>query len=374
GQSDLDLARRDELGEQHVALAHVGPELRELPEIRQAGLGAPLLDERRHPLGVGRLDPDAALPLRVEEAEIVRRQLLAPHFRGVVGDDEEIHAVGDPHAVLRHRGGRQVGEVGRVELGEELLARHHLHLRGVRLDDVDREAARARLGDCALHHLLADRPPQLHLDAGLLFERLRERARLGGRERGVERERAVLGPSGSTQAGGAQEDDQRGEWRSHCFAVKLFYDEVPPQEHGSVYRKTRFSCRPRPRPRSRTITSRKSAAPSSSRTGARTAAAWSARRTWRSRRPRAACAAASTWDTTATRRRAASTRWCTRSTPAPTPPSTATRGTRSSSSSRARAGARSTACAAGGSPGTRSTFPPGAGIATATTAPGSRAL
>ena len=31
---DRDLARGDELGEQHVALAHIGPELRELPKIR----------------------------------------------------------------------------------------------------------------------------------------------------------------------------------------------------------------------------------------------------------------------------------------------------------------------------------------------------
>src|SRR4030095_1222488 len=114
---------------------------------------------------------------------------------------------------------------------------------------------------------LVARPPQLHLDAGLLFERLRERPGLGGRERGVERERAVLRPAGgaqagSAQAGGAQEKDERGERRSHCFAVKLFYDEVPPREHGSIYRKA--PCRPRPRPRSRTTTSRSSAAPSSS--------------------------------------------------------------------------------------------------------------
>ena len=78
-----------------------------------------------------------------------------------------------------------------MEFREQLLAREHLHLGAVRLDDVDREPASLRLRHHALHHLIGQRAPQLHLDAILLFERVGERLRLGWRERRIEDEAAL---------------------------------------------------------------------------------------------------------------------------------------------------------------------------------------
>src|SRR5258706_2229784 len=127
-EADRDFARGDELREEDVALAHVGLHLAQLAEEAHAALLAPGLDQGRHPLGVGRLDADASLPLRVEEAAIAGRQLGLAHLRGVVGDDEEIQAIGDPEPVLRDGAGGNVGEVRRLHGAQHLLPLHHIRL------------------------------------------------------------------------------------------------------------------------------------------------------------------------------------------------------------------------------------------------------
>ncbi len=79
-----------------------------------------------------------------------------------------------------------------MEFREQLLAREHLHLGAVRLDDVDREPPSLRFRHHALHHLVRKRAPELHLDAVLLLERVGERLRLGRRERRIQDEAAFL--------------------------------------------------------------------------------------------------------------------------------------------------------------------------------------
>jgi hypothetical protein len=175
-----------------VALAYIRAHLGELAEVRHALLVAPGLDERGHPFGVGGLDADAPAPLGIDEALVGGRDLGALHLVGVEADDEEIHAVGKPHAMRGDRLRRQVGDVRRVEFRQQLLARQHLHLRAVGLDHVDRMAPPLGLGDGALHDLLRDRAPQLDLHAVFLLERLGEGLRLGRRERGVKHQGALL--------------------------------------------------------------------------------------------------------------------------------------------------------------------------------------
>ena len=127
--------------------------------------------------------------------------------------------------------------------------------------------------------------------------------------------------------------------------------------------------RPRRRPASRTTTCRRSAAPTSWRSGASTATPSSG---WddvemhdTARGMRAAC----TWAPTPTGPPAPWTPWSTRSTPASPRPSTATPGTRCSWWSAAGAGPRSTASASSGARATRSTSRHGPGTGTATRAP-----
>src|SRR5262249_22085860 len=85
-----------------------------------------------------------------------------------------------------------VDDVRALEASDHALARERLELGRVGLDDVDRVAARFRLVQRALHHLRAERAPQLDLHAGLLLECLRERNRLRGGEGGVNDERPLL--------------------------------------------------------------------------------------------------------------------------------------------------------------------------------------
>ncbi len=187
-EPDGHLARGDQRGEQHVALPHVRLERREPAEVIHPLVRAPHLDERRHPLDVGRFDSDAPLPLRIREALIRRRDLGALHLRRVVSDDEEVQAIGEPRAVCGNGRGRKVRKVRRVELRNQFLARQHLHLRAVGLDCVHGMPPGLALGDCAPHHLVRQRSPELHLDAVLLLERAGERRGLGRRERRVEDE------------------------------------------------------------------------------------------------------------------------------------------------------------------------------------------
>ena len=65
--------------------------------------------------------------------------------------------------------------MGTVELRHHLLARERLDLRRIGLDHVQAAAAAARFGQRALQHVLAQRPPELDLDAVFLLEGLRER-------------------------------------------------------------------------------------------------------------------------------------------------------------------------------------------------------
>jgi len=60
--------------------------------------------------------------------------------------------------------------MGTVELRRHPFARERLDLGRVRLDHVHAAAAAARLGERALQHVLAERAPNLDLDAVFLLE------------------------------------------------------------------------------------------------------------------------------------------------------------------------------------------------------------
>ena len=183
-----------------MAFAHVGLHVREPAEVRHARLLAPFLHQRRHPFRIGRLEADAPFPARIEKPLIARRQIVALQHVGVVSDDEEVDAIGNPLPVLRDGRRRNVGKVGRFQLAEELLAREHLHLGAVGLDHVDCEASCLRLGQRPLHDFLGERAPHLDLDAALLLECLGERPGLRRRERGVEHHGLVLRHAGAGHA------------------------------------------------------------------------------------------------------------------------------------------------------------------------------
>ena len=92
----------------------------------------------------------------------------------------------------RNRPGRQIGDVGRGEWRHHLFARERLDFGSVGFHHVHAAAAAARLGERTLQHILAERAPELDLDSIFLFECRGERARFGGRHRGVEGQRALL--------------------------------------------------------------------------------------------------------------------------------------------------------------------------------------
>ena len=125
------------------------------------------------------------------EALELGRQLLAPDLLGVVTDDPEVRPVGEPAPVRRDRPRRQIGEVGTIKLRHHLLACERLDLGGIRFYRVHAAAAAARFGQRPLHHILAERAPELDLDAVLRLESLGERRGFARRDRGVERERAL---------------------------------------------------------------------------------------------------------------------------------------------------------------------------------------
>jgi hypothetical protein len=186
-----------------------------------------------------------------------------------------------------------------VELGEELLAREHLHLRPVGLHHVHAVPPALRLGDHALHDLVGKGPPQLHLDAVLLFEGIGERLGFGGRERRIQDDAALLlraldearvaiGAAiaehlvvprrvlaegkrrGEREQQGKEMDRDMGSgagskltvFRILCLnrSTRNFWNDVP-------YRGTSEPCPPRPRPPPPITTYKRSVAPSSSRSG-----------------------------------------------------------------------------------------------------------
>src|SRR3989442_8191858 len=164
---ERNLARGDELGHQRVAAAYFGFRRGELPEKCEALFLAHRFDHGAEPVGVAGFDPDTAREARVKQVLVGLGYLVCFDEIGVVGDGEEIEAVGDVMAVLGKGGRRQVLEVRTEELLEQLLAVHRFHFRAVRLQDVAAESPGPRLGDGALQHLLRARAPQLDFHAAV---------------------------------------------------------------------------------------------------------------------------------------------------------------------------------------------------------------
>src|SRR6266849_2818999 len=195
GCSKRNLARGDELGHQRVAAAYFGFRRGELPEECEALLLAHRLDHGAEPVGVARFDPDSAREARVKQVFVGIGHFVRLDEIGVVGDGEEVEAVGNVVPVPGKGGRRQVFEVRAEELLEQLLAVHRFHLRAVGLQNVAGEAPGARLGDGALQHLLRARAPELNLHAVFPLEDLDDRHRVLEVQRSVDDDLAFFFPS-----------------------------------------------------------------------------------------------------------------------------------------------------------------------------------
>ncbi len=201
-ERDRDLARGDQLGHQRMAAAHLRRHRREFLEIGEALLFAHGFRHRREPGDVGRLDAELAAPFRGEQVCVARGQVLAFHQPGVVAHDGKEQVVGRVVAVLRKGLRRNVGEGRAVELLQQPLLVQDLEARPAALEGIGRELAGARLGERALHQLLVDRAPHVHLDGVFLLERGEQRRRILQRHGGVQDERAFF-PRLRNQALGA---------------------------------------------------------------------------------------------------------------------------------------------------------------------------
>ena len=148
-----------QLREQRVARAHVGLHRGEPVEEFHPAILTPEFDDSREPDDIARLDAELPFPFRIEEPLVGLWQVLLAHELRVVGHTEIGQAVRKPRAVRRDRHRSQVGEMGAVELREDLLAGHSFEVRPDRFDGVDAEAPGPRLADRALRDLFARRAP-----------------------------------------------------------------------------------------------------------------------------------------------------------------------------------------------------------------------
>ena len=138
------------------------------------------------------LDAELAFPLRVEKIAPGLRQILFAHEVSVVGRDENVQAGADPFAVRAQGLGHEIGEVGRPDFLQQLLAMKRFEFGSVGLEDVDFEAAAARFVDGALHDGLGTGAPDIDLDAVFLFEGRGHCAHVAGRGGSVDGEAAFL--------------------------------------------------------------------------------------------------------------------------------------------------------------------------------------
>src|SRR3989475_1379916 len=192
GRRDRDLAGGDQLRHQGMPRADLGPRGGKLLKEREPLLLAHRLHHGAEPVDVARLDPHLAREARAKEVLIAVGNVARFDELGVVRDREEVEPVGDIVTVLGERGGGQIGEVRTIELFEQPLAVHGLHLGPVGLEDVAGEAPGARFGDGALQNLLRARAPKLDLHPRFLLEGLGDRHRVLEVERGVHDDLAFL--------------------------------------------------------------------------------------------------------------------------------------------------------------------------------------
>ncbi len=153
-----------------MALAHFGLQGREPAEELKSARLAHEAHDPVHPVAVGRLEREAPFPSRIGEALEHRGQLLALDLVRVVAHDPKIGAVAEPAPMGWDRPSRQIGDMGTIELRRHPFARERLDLGRVGLDHVHAAAAAAGLGEGALQHVLAERAPDLDLDAVFLLE------------------------------------------------------------------------------------------------------------------------------------------------------------------------------------------------------------
>ena len=82
--------------------------------------------------------------------------------------------------------------MGAINGLEQALALERQHLACRRHDEVNLLVFGARLAHNALHHIVAARPPELHLDAGFGFKGGDQGGHVLGAKRGIDGERALL--------------------------------------------------------------------------------------------------------------------------------------------------------------------------------------
>ena len=182
GAGDEQFAGRLHFGQQRVAAAYLRLGRGELLEIRHAFGFAHVFYDGCKPVNVTALDTQFFGKARVQQIFINDGHFFGLDELDVVADVDEVEAVGDPMAVLRKCGGRQVFEVQVVEFSEQLFAVQRFHLGAVGREHLAGMAAGARFGY----------PAQQHLHAGELLESAGHRDRVFGVERCAQAQLALL--------------------------------------------------------------------------------------------------------------------------------------------------------------------------------------
>ena len=191
-QRQRHLAHRHQIGEQRVTLADreaVG--LGDVAKELEALLLPHHLDETGEPVGIVGLDRNPAFPFRIEQVLVALRQVGFLHQIGIVGGDQHIQTEARPGSIGWDRGRHQVGEIGRLDLGEELLGIQRLHGGRVVEHEINVVAPGACLVEDALADVLGAGAIEIDLDPVFLLEGGDERGVVLGRSVRIERDRAL---------------------------------------------------------------------------------------------------------------------------------------------------------------------------------------
>src|SRR5580692_3502265 len=145
-EAHRQFARRDELRDEDVALAHLRLEpckpLKEFP----ATLLTHRADHAGHPVEVRGLERKPALPYWRSKSLHRRGQLLSFDPVGIVAGHPEVRAITEPAAMGGNSPCREIHEVRAVEPRNDLLAREGFHFRRIGLYHIHRAMICARFG------------------------------------------------------------------------------------------------------------------------------------------------------------------------------------------------------------------------------------